>query len=140
MRPSDTAPAPRDQGPDEDPRHERGEETGGAHLRRGPVGESADRQGHHRVQRVRPEPEVPQQQRSQVTDERTYDVAAALLNELGIKRIRLLTNNPQKISSLRDHGIEVAGRLPLVTTSNMHNERYLRAKHERAGHLDIAEN
>ncbi|HXS79845.1 MAG TPA: GTP cyclohydrolase II RibA [Gammaproteobacteria bacterium] len=72
-------------------------------------------------------------------DERTYDVAAALLTELGYKRIRLLTNNPQKINSLRDHGIEVAGRLPLVTTSNSHNERYLRAKHERAGHLDLAE-
>jgi GTP cyclohydrolase II len=74
-----------------------------------------------------------------LADERTYDVAAALLNELGIKRIRLLTNNPQKINSLRDHGIEVVGRLPLVTTSNTHNERYLRAKHERAGHLDLAE-
>jgi GTP cyclohydrolase II len=74
-----------------------------------------------------------------LADERTYDVAAALLQELGLTRIRLLTNNPQKISSLRDHGIEVAGRLPLVTTSNTHNERYLRAKHERAGHLDLAE-
>jgi GTP cyclohydrolase II len=73
-------------------------------------------------------------------DERSYDVAAALLTELGIKRIRLLTNNPQKISSLRDHGIDVVGRLPLVTASNTHNERYLRAKHERAGHLDLAEN
>jgi GTP cyclohydrolase II len=72
-------------------------------------------------------------------DERSYDVAAALLTELGFKRIRLLTNNPQKITSLRDHGIEVVGRLPLVTTSNSHNERYLRAKHERAGHLDLAE-
>ena len=59
----------------------------------------------------------------------------ALLHELGITRIKLLTNNPQKISSLRDHGIEVAGRLPLVTNSNTHNERYLRAKTERAGHL-----
>jgi GTP cyclohydrolase II len=74
-----------------------------------------------------------------LSDERTYDVAAALLHELGITRIRLLTNNPQKISSLRDHGIDVVGRLPLVTTSNAHNERYLRAKHERAGHLDLAE-
>lgn len=74
-----------------------------------------------------------------LADERTYDVAAALLHELGIKRIRLLTNNPQKINSLRDHGIDVVGRLPLVTTSNTHNERYLRAKHERAGHLDLAE-
>ncbi len=70
-----------------------------------------------------------------LADERTYDVAAALLHELGVRRIRLLTNNPQKISSLRDHGIEVVGRMPLVTTSNTHNERYLRAKHERAGHL-----
>jgi GTP cyclohydrolase II len=70
-----------------------------------------------------------------LADERSYDVAAALLHELGFTRIRLLTNNPQKINSLRDHGIEVVGRLPLVTTSNMHNERYLRAKHERAGHL-----
>jgi GTP cyclohydrolase II len=74
-----------------------------------------------------------------LADERSYDVAAALLHELGIRRIRLLTNNPQKINSLRDHGIEVVGRLPLVTTRNMHNERYLRAKQERAGHLDLAE-
>ena len=74
-----------------------------------------------------------------LADERSYDVAAALLAELGYKRIRLLTNNPQKISALREHGIEVTGRMPLVTTSNMHNERYLRAKLERAGHLDIAE-
>jgi GTP cyclohydrolase II len=70
-----------------------------------------------------------------LADERTYDVAAALLHELGISRIRLLTNNPQKINGLREHGIEVAGRLPLVATSNSHNERYLRAKLERAGHL-----
>lgn len=75
-----------------------------------------------------------------LADERSYEVAAALLHELGFKRIRLLTNNPQKISSLRDHGIEVVGRLPLVAASNAHNERYLRAKHERAGHhLDLAE-
>jgi GTP cyclohydrolase II len=74
-----------------------------------------------------------------LADERSYDVAAALLTELGYQRIRLLTNNPQKIISLREHGIEVVGRLPLVMTSNSHNERYLRAKHERAGHLDLAE-
>jgi 3,4-dihydroxy 2-butanone 4-phosphate synthase/GTP cyclohydrolase II len=57
------------------------------------------------------------------------------LHELGIKKIKLLTNNPQKITALRDHGIEIAGRVPLVTTSNAHNERYLKAKLERAGHL-----
>jgi GTP cyclohydrolase II len=70
-----------------------------------------------------------------LADERTYEVAAALLEELGIKRITLLTNNPQKISALRDHGIEIVGRQALVTSSNTHNERYLRAKTERAGHL-----
>jgi len=70
-----------------------------------------------------------------LADERTYEVAAALLEELGIKRITLLTNNPQKINALRDHGIEIVGRQPLVTTSNSHNERYLKAKTERAGHL-----
>jgi GTP cyclohydrolase II len=70
-----------------------------------------------------------------LADERTYEVAAALLEELGIKRITLLTNNPQKISALRDHGIEILGRQPLVTDANSHNERYLRAKTERAGHL-----
>jgi GTP cyclohydrolase II len=74
-----------------------------------------------------------------LADERSYDVAAALLHALKITRIRLLTNNPQKISALREHGIDVVGRVPLVTTSNSHNERYLRAKHERAGHLDLAE-
>ena len=70
-----------------------------------------------------------------LADERSYDVAATLLKELGITRIRLLTNNPQKINSLRDHGIEVVGRVPLIATTNTHNERYLRAKLERAGHL-----
>ena len=70
-----------------------------------------------------------------LADERTYEVAAALLAELGLKRITLLTNNPLKISALRDHGVEIVNRQPLVTTSNAHNERYLKAKTERAGHL-----
>ncbi|HEX6995969.1 MAG TPA: GTP cyclohydrolase II [Gammaproteobacteria bacterium] len=69
-------------------------------------------------------------------DERTYDVAAALLRELGVSRVDLLTNNPQKIAALRAHGIDVAGRVPLVGTANSHNARYLKAKRERAGHLE----
>lgn len=69
-------------------------------------------------------------------DERSYDVAAEMLSELGIGRIRLLTNNPRKIEGLAAHGIEVVGRLPLVMRPNVHNERYLRTKRERAGHLD----
>lgn len=68
-------------------------------------------------------------------DERNYDVAAALLQELGISRVRLLTNNPKKIRALVEHGIDVVGRLPLVAAVNSHNERYIRTKQERAGHL-----
>src|SRR5262249_13276581 len=70
-----------------------------------------------------------------LADERRYDVAAALLRELGIERVQLLTNNPQKIVALREHGIDVVDRISLVATTNTHNERYLRAKLERAGHL-----
>jgi GTP cyclohydrolase II len=69
-------------------------------------------------------------------DERDYGVAAAVLHELGIRRIRLMTNNPAKIHALEQHGIEVAGRLPLVSTVNAYNHRYLKAKLDRAGHLD----
>lgn len=68
-------------------------------------------------------------------DERNYDVAVALLQELGISRIELMTNNPQKIAALQAHGIEVVGRLPLVGKVNSFNERYLKTKRERAGHL-----
>lgn len=68
-------------------------------------------------------------------DERTYDVAAAMLQQLGVSRVEVMTNNPQKIAALRENGIEVVGRLPLVGSTNVHNENYLRAKLERAGHL-----
>ncbi|HEU4618594.1 MAG TPA: GTP cyclohydrolase II [Gammaproteobacteria bacterium] len=68
-------------------------------------------------------------------DERNYEVAVALLHELGISRIELMTNNPQKIDALKAHGIEVVGRVPLVGKTNSYNERYLKTKRERAGHL-----
>jgi len=69
------------------------------------------------------------------TDERSYAVAATMLQSLGISSVEIMTNNPEKISALREHGIHVAGRLPLVASTNSHNEKYLRAKRERAGHL-----
>jgi len=69
------------------------------------------------------------------SDERSYDVAAAMLQQIGVTRVRLLTNNPQKIDALREHGIDVDGRLPLVSQPNEHNAGYLRAKRELAGHL-----
>jgi GTP cyclohydrolase II len=58
-----------------------------------------------------------------------------MLKDIGVTRVELMTNNPLKIDALREHGIDVVGRLPLVASTNAHNENYLRAKRERAGHL-----
>ena len=68
-------------------------------------------------------------------DERTYEVAASMLKGLGINKINLLTNNPSKINALKEYGIDVVGRLPLVAPVNSHNQRYLKAKLDKAGHL-----
>jgi GTP cyclohydrolase II len=68
-------------------------------------------------------------------DERIYAPAATMLTRMGIKRVRLLTNNPEKISQLGRHGIEVTARVQHSFPSNGHNENYLRTKAERAGHL-----
>ena len=67
-------------------------------------------------------------------DERDFRAAAAMLQDLGIARIRLLTNNPAKIAALRDAGIEVLDRLPLSAAVTAHNARYLQTKQEQAGH------
>jgi GTP cyclohydrolase II len=69
------------------------------------------------------------------SDERSYDVAAAMLQQLGVTHVRLLTNNPRKIDALREHGIDVDDRIPLIAEPNEHNAAYLRSKRERAGHL-----
>ena len=68
-------------------------------------------------------------------DERDYGIAARMLEMLGCTRVRLLTNNPAKVDSLANAGIEVSGRLPLYTPINTDNRRrYLTAKATRAGH------
>ncbi len=68
-------------------------------------------------------------------DERIYAPAATMLTRMGIKRVRLMTNNPEKIAQLERYGIEVAARVQHSFPSNGHNENYLRTKAERAGHL-----
>ena len=68
-------------------------------------------------------------------DERIYAPAATMLSRMGIKRVRLMTNNPQKITQLERYGIEVAERVAHAFPANGHNENYLRTKAERAGHL-----
>lgn len=66
-------------------------------------------------------------------DERTYEVVEFILNHFGIKKLKLLTNNPKKIDSLGD--IEIIERLPIQITPNPHNEGYLQVKKEQMGHL-----
>jgi 3,4-dihydroxy 2-butanone 4-phosphate synthase/GTP cyclohydrolase II len=65
---------------------------------------------------------------------RTYGAAAAMLRDLGVDAVRLLTNNPAKCDALAAFGIAVAARVPLVTTPNEDNVAYLRTKQARMGH------
>ena len=68
-------------------------------------------------------------------DERIYLPAAQMLRLLGIRRVRLLTNNPGKVDALARHHIEVVERVPHVFPSNDHNQGYLHTKATRGGHL-----
>jgi GTP cyclohydrolase II len=67
-------------------------------------------------------------------DERDYTVAAAMLQALGMPRIRLLTNNPDKVRQLRGHGIDVVAVLPTGVYRTGENARYLAAKAQVSGH------
>ena len=69
------------------------------------------------------------------TDARDFPVAARMLELLGVRRIRLMTNNPNKVATLAALGIEVAERVPHALPSNPHNARYLDTKRDRTGHL-----
>jgi GTP cyclohydrolase II len=68
-------------------------------------------------------------------DERVYLPAAEMLRQLGFTTVRLLTNNPEKVAALERYGIHIAERVPHVFPANGHNERYLRTKATRSGHL-----
>ncbi len=68
-------------------------------------------------------------------DGRRFGVAAAILRDTGVKRIRLLTNNPEKASAFQYAGIEVTRREPIIVGQNTHNESYLSTKLHRMGHL-----
>jgi len=68
-------------------------------------------------------------------DERVFLPAAEMLRQLGVARVRLLTNNPHKVAALAEAGLEVVERVGHAFPSNGHNAAYLQAKRERAGHL-----
>lgn len=72
-------------------------------------------------------------------DLRTYGIAAEMLRKLGVRSIRLLTNNPDKVQKLEREGIIIGERIPLAIPPNPHNRDYLSTKARRSGHLlDIA--
>jgi len=68
-------------------------------------------------------------------DKRDYGIGSQILYDLGLRKIRLLTNNPKKIYGLEGFGLEVVERVPIKIESNLHNERYLKAKKDKLGHL-----
>ena len=68
-------------------------------------------------------------------DKRDYGIGSQILYDLGVRKIRLLTNNPKKIYGLEGFGLEVVERIPISIRSNKHNERYLRTKKDKLGHL-----
>ncbi len=68
-------------------------------------------------------------------DLREYGVGAQILTELGLRRIRLLTNNPKKIVGLEGYGLEVIEQVPITTKPNRHNKDYLQTKKKKMGHL-----
>jgi 3,4-dihydroxy 2-butanone 4-phosphate synthase / GTP cyclohydrolase II len=67
-------------------------------------------------------------------DLRDYGIGAQILADLGLRRIRLITNNPKKIVGLKGYGLEIVERVPLVLPSTVHNERYLETKKTKMGH------
>jgi 3,4-dihydroxy 2-butanone 4-phosphate synthase/GTP cyclohydrolase II len=68
------------------------------------------------------------------SDLRDYGMGAQILCDLGVRRIRLLTNNPKKVVGLEGYGLEIVEQLPIRLPENQHNARYLATKRERMGH------
>jgi 3,4-dihydroxy 2-butanone 4-phosphate synthase/GTP cyclohydrolase II len=68
-------------------------------------------------------------------DQREFGTGAQILHDLGVRRLRVLTNNPKKLSGLNGYGLEVVEQVPLLIEPNPDNERYLETKRDKLGHL-----
>ncbi len=68
-------------------------------------------------------------------DKRDYGIGSQILYDLGVRKIRLLSNNPRKYYGLEGYGLQIVERVPLEVRPNAHNIRYLRAKRDKLGHL-----
>jgi len=67
-------------------------------------------------------------------DERDYGVGAQIIRDIGIQKMRLMTNNPTKRAGLIGYGLEIVENVPIKTPSNKHNEKYMQTKREKMGH------
>ena len=72
-------------------------------------------------------------------DLRDYGIGAQILADLGVQKMRLMTNNPKKVTGLSGHGLEIVERVPLQTKPNTFNRRYLETKRSKLGHLLLHE-
>jgi 3,4-dihydroxy 2-butanone 4-phosphate synthase/GTP cyclohydrolase II len=68
-------------------------------------------------------------------DLRDFGTGAQILLDLGVRKMRLMTNNPRKIVALEGFGLEIVERVPIVTKPNPHNEKYIKAKKDKLGHM-----
>lgn len=68
-------------------------------------------------------------------DLREYGIGAQILHDLGVRKIRLLTNNPKKVVGLEGYGLEIVQQIPIRIPSNRHNRRYLETKKKKLGHM-----
>ncbi|OGU49492.1 MAG: bifunctional 3,4-dihydroxy-2-butanone 4-phosphate synthase/GTP cyclohydrolase II [Ignavibacteria bacterium GWC2_35_8] len=68
-------------------------------------------------------------------DLRDYGIGAQILLDLGVRKIRLLTNNPKKVIGLKGYGLEIIERVPIEMPTNKNNERYLKTKRDKLGHI-----
>lgn len=68
-------------------------------------------------------------------DMRDYSMLRSMIEHLGIKSVRLMTNNPRKVAAMEEHNVEVVERIALHTASNPHNEKYLQTKVGKLGHM-----
>ncbi|HMY66112.1 MAG TPA: bifunctional 3,4-dihydroxy-2-butanone-4-phosphate synthase/GTP cyclohydrolase II, partial [Leptospiraceae bacterium] len=68
-------------------------------------------------------------------DLRDYGIGAQILKNLGVENMKLMTNNPRKIVGLEGYGLKVQGRIPLEINANNENEKYLKTKKLKLGHL-----
>jgi 3,4-dihydroxy 2-butanone 4-phosphate synthase / GTP cyclohydrolase II len=68
-------------------------------------------------------------------DKRDYGIGSQILYDLGVREMRLITNNPRKIFGLEGYGLKIVGRMPLQTVPTAHNKRYIDTKRSRLGHM-----